>query len=74
MNMDEKNEEMINKAIDKVGVDKDDIMDAYYPVSRFDIDGRRVCEFKEEAVGIVLNVPEHMGSSAVLLVFGLEEK
>lgn len=72
----EKEHEMIDKAIDKIGISRDfiDIDQCYYPVRKMDNDGKSVCEFKEDAVCIMLNSVNVIGLPIALLVFGVEEE
>lgn len=65
-----KNEKMIDKAIDKIGISRDliDMDNCHYPVSKI-VDWNGVeHELDEKAVCIVLNP-----SKTTLLIFGLED-
>lgn len=72
----EKEHEMIDKAIEKIGISRDliDIDQCYYPVRKLDNDGKSACEFKEAAVCITLNSVNVIGLPICLLVFGVEEE
>lgn len=65
--------EMIGKAIEKIGINRDLIEQCYYPISKLAANGKDFCDFKEAAVGIMLKPVTASGSHIALLVFGLEE-
>lgn len=71
-----KKQEVIDKAIEKIGISRDLIDQCYYPVRRMNYidDDKHACEFKETTVCITLKQLSAIGSPINLLVFGLEDE
>lgn len=65
-------QEMIDKAIEKIGISRDLIERCYYPISKMAANGKDFCDLKEAAVCIMLKPGTVSGSQIALLVFGLE--
>lgn len=69
----EKEHKMIDKAIDKIGINRDLIDQCYYPVSSFEYITNQIDKFKEDAVCITLKELTVGAAPLALLVFGLED-
>ena len=72
----EKEHEMIDKAIDKIGISRDliDIDQCYYPVSSIYGPDKKISQLNENAVCIILKPLSNGLPPMTLMIFGLEEE
>lgn len=72
----EKEHEMIDKAINKIGISRDliDIDQCYYPVSSISDPDKKLHQFNENAVCIVLKPLSNGLPPITLMIFGVEEE
>lgn len=64
-------EKMFEKALKKIGAQREDVEDYFYPVKRINAPGTETFEFESDAVCIMIKSP--FGLTIPTLIFGLEE-
>ncbi len=64
-------EKMFEKALKKIGMQREDVEDYFYPVKRVSAPGTETFEFENDAVCIIPKSP--FGLTMPILIFGLEE-